>query len=443
MSDVLLTTASTALTLNGASLNMSSLNQLNNTNYTISNGSLSLSPSGNVVGANASDVIFLGGNSSNLTIATSLIINFGGVNVAQGGGILNITGPVSIASQSASLAKIGAGTLNLSGNYGAFGGSLAISGGTMNLLPGFQVTTASRTGLSVGNPNTGVGNAVTLNVQTSVQFRGLNGTIATPSSGVNTANINLTGPAVELRLEADIVPGGSFAGTISGSGSVRINLGNPTTAQTFSGANTYSGTTTVNGATLRINGVTTGQGDYTVRTTATSLALLTGSGTIGLAVNGKITVGGGVEMSRLSAGGDSATGTLRVITSGTGGVIFGSQGVFLVDIGSGGGSDLLAIAGGYIDLTSSSDTLELKGLAGAFDGSAYTVASFTQNLGGGTFNTVTGLPSNYRVAYTPTSIMLLPIPEPATWALGVQAVAMLVWWKRRNRKGSPGASTTR
>ncbi len=123
-----------------------------------------------------------------------------------------------------------------------------------------------------------------------------------------------------------------------------------------------------------------------------------------------------------------------MVTSGTGGVIFGSQSVFVVDIGPAGASDLLAIAGGYIDLTGATDTLNLNSLGGGFDGSAYTIASFTQNLGGGTFNTVTGLPANYVVSYTPTAIMLLPVPEPSTWGFGIQALAMLVWWRRRNQK---------
>jgi hypothetical protein len=122
------------------------------------------------------------------------------------------------------------------------------------------------------------------------------------------------------------------------------------------------------------------------------------------------------------------------VTSGTGGVIFGSQSIFLADIGPSGTSDLLAIAGGYIDLTSSSDTLTLNGLAGGFDGSTYTIATFTQNLGSGTFNTVTGLPGNYVVAYTPTAIMLRPVPEPATWGLGVLGLGMLLAWPFRTRK---------
>ena len=114
----------------------------------------------------------------------------------------------------------------------------------------------------------------------------------------------------------------------------------------------------------------------------------------------------------LAPGPASGIGTLHVNTSGTGGVIFGDGSIFKVEVGSMGVSDRLAIAGGSITLTSSTDTLSLSSLAGAFDGLDYTLATFTQNVGGGTFNTVQGLPSNYTVEYNPTSIRLVAMQQP-------------------------------
>ena len=134
---------------------------------------------------------------------------------------------------------------------------------------------------------------------------------------------------------------------------------------------------------------------------------LSGGGTIGLAANGTITVNG-----NLAPGPASGIGTLHVNTSGTGGVIFGDGSIFVVRVGSAGSSDLLAITGGSINLTSSSDTLSLSSLAGAFDGTDYTIATFAQNAGGGTFNTVQGLPSDYAVQYNPTSIRLVAVQQP-------------------------------
>lgn len=429
--DLLLTTAATALTLNGTSLDISSLNQTNNAAYLISNGSISLRPlGGNVIGANNNDAIYLGGNNSSLTIQVPLGLAGSNLDVAQAGSTLNISGSINVDASNM-MTKIGSGTLNLSGSYSAFGGGMAINGGTTNFLAGFSNLTPTRTGLAVNNLNTGPGDAVTLNVQTSAQFRGLGGVVAAPSSGVNAAIVNVVGPATELSL---IFTGAgptsaTYAGKIAGDGRVSFTAAQSSFSQTFSGNNTYTGTTTVGGGTLRINGTTSGQGNYIVNSDG-FVATLTGSGTIGLATNGTVTVGGG-NPSRLSAGADSGAGTLNVVTSGTGGVIFGSASIFLADIGPAGASDLLAIAGGYIDLTSSTDTLNLNSLAGGFDGSSYTIATFNQNLGSGVFNTVTGLPANYVVAYLPTAIMIVPVPEPTIWALAVQGTILLCWGARR------------
>src|SRR4051794_26638721 len=86
-SDVLLTTSSTALTLNGASLSMSSLNQLNNVPYNISSGSIFLGPlSGNVVSPGANDAIYLGGSNSSLAIQGSVSLQVrGDIDVTQSG----------------------------------------------------------------------------------------------------------------------------------------------------------------------------------------------------------------------------------------------------------------------------------------------------------------------------------------------------------------------
>jgi hypothetical protein len=98
--------------------------------------------------------------------------------------------------------------------------------------------------------------------------------------------------------------------------------------------------------------------------------------------------------------------------------------VLTIEVGAAGASDQLMI-GGLIDLTASTDSLALTERSGGFDGSNYTIATFDENSGGGIFNSVTGLPSNYTVLYTPTSIMLVAIPEPCApvlLVLGVLAV---------------------
>ena len=283
--------------------------------------------------------------------------------------------------------------------------------GIVNFLPG-AVIGIPHFFLSVNNPNTAVGTAVIVNLQQSQTVEALNGTIAVPSSGTNTTTVNLVGAGINLTL-ALRGSDPSYPGTIAGEGSISLyqpQFVGPHT-QTFAGNNTYSGTTTIGyGATLEINGITSGQGNYTVSAGpvpgATPTPKLAGGGTVGLAANGTIKV-----LGKLAPGPASGIGTLHVNTSGTGGVIF-DGGIFEVRVGSAGSSDLLAITGGSINLTFSSDTLSLSSLAGAFDGTDYTIATFVQNVGGATFGTVQGLPADYAVQYNPTSIRLVAVQQP-------------------------------
>ncbi len=70
-----------------------------------------------------------------------------------------------------------------------------------------------------------------------------------------------------------------------------------------------------------------------------------------------------------------------------------------LDIGAGGASDRLALFGNLNILTGS--TLDLLSLSGAFDGSSYTLATFTGTRTG-TFDTVTGLQNGYEIVYGDT-----------------------------------------
>jgi len=442
-SDVLLTTPFTALVLNAAVLQMCSLNlTADNVAYTISNNTatstgsgISLDPfmgGGNSISGQAGDLIFVGGMNSSLTIqgvnsgtgsgSLSLGSGVGGsFDVAQASSTLNISAAINLGL-GGSLTKTGAGVLNLSGPLTIAGsGGFNVNQGTANLFTGF--VSAANTNLGVSNSALGPASDVTLNIQTSVQFRSLTGSVATPS---NQAVINLVGTGTELRLFS---ASGSFAGRITGSGNVLMSGGTPNLIQTFSGNNTYSGTTTVSGSSLRIDGLTSGQGNYTVSGTS-----LMGGGTIGLSANGTVIVqDGNSPPGRLIPGAAGAVGTLSVSTIGTGGVIFRDTSIFTVDIGASGASDLLAIAGGYIDITGASDRLELNALAGAFDGGTYTIATFDQNLGSGIFNTVTGLPSNYVVSYLPTAITLQPVPELSVFGLWGVTGLFACWRRRRSR----------
>jgi hypothetical protein len=399
--------------LNGALLVMSSLNQIAGTR-TISNNTADATNSelfADPTVTQNSNPISVGGTGSVLTIqgpnggtgtgTLSVSVASGNFVVSDPTSSLNISATVTIAVAGGTLGKTGGGTLNLSGTLDAFSAGFEVNEGTAALLPGFVVSNPLHTFLGVSNLNTGAGSNVVLNIETSANFATLGGQLATPSSGTNAATINLIGASTVLRL-AYSFGGGVYKGDIAGSGSLSLQIGsnNP---ETFAGRNTYTGTTTVTGGTLAIDGITTGQGNYIIGDT------LAGNGTVGLAAGNTITISGG----RLTPGSRNVIGTFSVSVV-NGKVVFSNGGSFLVDIASGGLSDLLAIKGGDIDLTSTRDTLSLNSLAGAFDGSVYTIATFSHNVGNGVFDTVTGLPSTYTVAYGDTSISLVPVavPEP-------------------------------
>lgn len=424
--DVILSSAAAVLTSNGTNLNMGSVNEVSGLARTISNNAPGIADSVltlgggdglNGAGGNPADLVYVGCNSCSLTfqgpngddgigLLRLFVAQSGFFDVAAAGATLNISSPVSLLGQ-ASITKTGAGILNLSGAINNnFNTGLSVNGGTVNFLP--EATISGSCLLSVNNFNTDAGSAVTLNLQTPLAFAGLNGFLASPATGTNSATVNLIGTTTNLGLAiATSQANASYAGTIAGSGSVTLSASGH--SQTFSGNNSYTGTTTVSSGTLVVDGTTSGQGNYLISRTA-GTAALSGMGTIGLGPNGTVTVTG--SNSRLVPGPTSGLGSLRVETSGTGGVILGNSSTLAVELAGAGACDQLSITGGFLDLTSSSDTLSITALPGAFDGLDYNIVTFGQNVGGGVFNTVQGLPFNYTVQYGPNSIRIAAVQLP-------------------------------
>jgi autotransporter-associated beta strand protein len=417
--DVVLTSPASAVTLNASNLTMGSVNQTVNVSRTVSNNaagstnssiSLGGGPGVNTFAPDPADLIYLGCPSCSLTLQGPngddglgvLRLSFSGggnLNVAQGA-TLNVSAALNFPV-SAGIKKTGLGTLNISGPISALSSSFEVSEGIANYLSGAQ--SPPNVQLAVSNTNSSVGSAVVFNVGVPATFGGIRGDVVVPSSGTNTATVNLLGSATQLQLTfRNGQPSATYGGIIAGSGSVV--LGGLAPKQTFTGNNTYTGTTTVPVGELVIAGTTTGQGSYVIGSSSAT-AILSGSGTIGLSSGSLVSLG--AAGSRLAPGASGAIATLSVNASGAGGVSFGDRGTFEVHVGANGVSDKLAITGGSIVLSGSMDTLVLSALPGGFDGSDYTIATFPQNAGGGVFNVVQGLPSGYVVEYNATSIRLV------------------------------------
>lgn len=341
----------------------------------------------------------LGGISRALILSNSN--TYSGATTITGGAAVTLSG-----SNSTSGVTLNSGSVVIGNNSALGTGTFVINGGQVQVVAG-----ASRT---VSNAAT-IGGNFTFFANTASDTLTIGGattiTGATRSIHFNAAN------AAPLTFSAAIGDGGGgFGITKNGSGGLFAGT------LVFNGNNTYTGPTTVNNGLLRVNGTTTGQGNFTVATGAT----LDGTGTIGLASGKTLTVNSG---GKLAPG--NSIGTLTV----TGGNVI-INGQLNIELNS-SSTDLLQITSGALDLSSGTDILDITKLSGSLTGT-YVLATATGGVIG-TFDTVkyngstvinpTAPPNAfggaYHIAYTSNSVLLL-VPEPASLALALAGGVLLI-----------------
>jgi fibronectin-binding autotransporter adhesin len=159
------------------------------------------------------------------------------------------------------------------GGTNTYTGTTSVLGGQLVVNGQLGSTTAP---LVVGNPNTGAGTSVSLNLPASIDTTvgSLSGAVSSPASGTNTVTI-YTGN-VGTTFTVNQTAAGIFAGELNGSGN--FTLGSLSTAALIlSGANSNisPGNVAVSGGTLVVNGSLTA-GSAQVN----SAAALAGNGTI-------------------------------------------------------------------------------------------------------------------------------------------------------------------
>ncbi|MFM8494396.1 MAG: autotransporter-associated beta strand repeat-containing protein, partial [Planctomycetia bacterium] len=363
-------------------------------------------------------------------------------------------------SGSGSLTKTSSGTVTLTGsnsyqggtfvNAGALigdteslQGSVAVSSGTL----GFdQATSGTFSGALLGTSinsrfvKTGVGDLTLSATNTNDGAWTVSGgrLIGTTSSlqGAITNNAAVT---------FDQATSGTYAGTMSGSGSLtKAGAG----AVTLSGTSSHSGATTVSAGSLLVNGtlansaVTVGNG-----------ALLGGGGTIGSLVTalsgGTISPGNSpglltVGSLDLQAG---STTLMEIIGSGSGAGTAGIDYDKLVVTASGGLNygGVLNINFGNLSDFASGTTFDLFGLNGtptssfasilATGSGSYASASFT--FDGVDVWTSQTLANSQILTFTESTgaLAITAVPEPSTWALAVIGAGAAGWMARRRRPG--------
>lgn len=264
------------------------------------------------------DVRFQSGPSTSIgSIDGAGTIRLGSKNLEMGG--LNTTTTVSgivqeggvVGSLGGSIAKIGSGTLTLSGSN-TYTGATVVNGGTL------KAGAASVANISGAF---GMNSAVTLanTAGVALDIAGFNTQIGSLTGG-GAAGGNVTLGAATLTVGGDNTSPAAYAGAISGTGAM-AKIGSGTL--TLSGSNTYTGSTTVNGGTLAVNGTISGS-------VGISSGRLEGTGTVGTVVATGGTVAPGPSIGTLFVAGDytqASTPTLEV------------------DFNAAGQSDLVSVSG--------------------------------------------------------------------------------------------------
>ncbi|MEI6070957.1 MAG: autotransporter-associated beta strand repeat-containing protein [Verrucomicrobiae bacterium] len=256
---------------------------------------------GNGYGLNMG-ILYNSGGPGNFTNNTPGGVNIGGLVFNSAGGGCGVvwdgTGTTTVAGSlfrftsnvntAQTMTKNGTGTVTLNGLRNSWGGNTIVNAGTLN-LSGVIDEMSGPSGLAVNNSNTGVGTDVVLNLNSSWVVHSLASAISTPSSGNNTATINLLGTGTTLTVRSE--NGTNFFGTLAGTGGLTMTARNrPEQTEAtlaLAGKNTYTGATTLNGGSLILDFNQASVGGVVVTTnilnnTTNGSALVLGGGALTL-----------------------------------------------------------------------------------------------------------------------------------------------------------------
>ncbi|MBR0872914.1 autotransporter outer membrane beta-barrel domain-containing protein [Bradyrhizobium tropiciagri] len=320
----------------------------------ISGGTLALTGAGSI--ANSSSVVAIGGfDISGIAGASTSIRSLGGNNLVTLGTkdlvISNAHDTFAGSIGGSGGLQVTGGVQSLSGSQGYTGATTISSGATLALTGLGTLALSSR---------------VIANGTFSIAGLGITGTSIRTLSG--NGAIDLGANTLGLTAAND-----TFAGTIGGTGGLRITGG----TETLTGANSYSGTTTVAGGTLRAGAagafsaasayVASGGGTLDLDGFNQTMASLDNAGTLRfgsapgttLTVNGNYAGNGGTLLFNTVLGGDtsptdrlvvqgntSGTSNVRVNNVGGGGVQT-VEGIKLIDV-AGASNGTFSLLGNYV-----------------------------------------------------------------------------------------------
>lgn len=337
------------------------------------------------------------------TATTNRNITLGGgggtIDVTNGATTLTLSGniadyvPTTNNPNSASLTKIGAGTLALSGTNGnSFSGGLNIQAGVVQVGHATALNSTTPNIVSFGSGSTGI---LRLN-GFSVTVAGLN-THATP--GTTFVENNSASTASTLTVNSTFAS--SYAGEIRNGAAASLSLVKTgANTLTLSGANSFTGTTLVSAGTLLVSGTLAGTTGVTVSS------------------GGSLTLGAADRIN------NSATMTLASGTFNTGGFSDSLGALTLADgmtsiLDFGSGASVILFSG----ITNNSGILNLTNWNFGTDSLRFTSNT---NLVAGSFTINGGAASivNQGAYYE-------VVPEPSTWALLAFSLTTVMVLRRR------------
>ena len=377
-------------------------------NGTFSLGSGITTPTiGGLIGSKNLSTV-LGGNATTYNAMTALTLNtVSGQNLSYSGNITDTTSGLALTKSGlgtqalsginayTGLTTVSAGELDLNTTGGqSIAGNLTVSGGTAKLMQGSQINTAKNLVVSGG----------------TFDIQGFNQTVANVQ--LTSGNINGSGGTL-TSTNAFEMQAGSVSAKLGGAVGLNKTTGG---TLTLSGANTYNGTTTVSAGTLLLSG---GNINSTSGVSVANGATFTNNS--GAAFNKALTL---TEGATLSGSSSFAPTSLTLIADLTGGP--GSFTTFAVGTlaKSGSGNLELTLSG----ITNGTYTLFSGSLSNAF--LTMTVGgTLLTNDGSGNFSGLAG--SNHYTFTNGTEVLVVSVPEPATWALLAFSLTTVMVLRRR------------
>lgn len=299
---------------------------------------------------------------------------------------------------------------------------------------------------------------------------GTNSNIVTNSAtGTSTSTLTLTG----VNSDSATV-NGTFGGVIQNGSTASTALLVTGGTQTLTNANTYSGGTTVNGGKLLVgngnNGSALGSGPLSIGSSGTIGG--TGNGLTGIVLASNFTINGKV----IVGNGSDATSSLKIAAPGSptvDGTLSGANLTFNLNSAVAGQANVLDLGSTNVTFNSTTLTLNLLGVsvispytpytlitdAAGYNSATDGLMTQSETINGHTYNVIVGGLSIAASQYfgasvnglTPpgaglyansflyldsngTSIDVMVVPEPGTWALMLGGLGLLICWQRRRNR---------